>query len=101
MAKKEVKPMTKAGMIDTIAAQTGSTKAAVEGIYTALLTVVAKETKKAGVFTLPGLGKFSIAQRKARKGRNPATGAEIKIPAKKTVKFSVSKLIKDAVLAKK
>ncbi len=98
MAKK-TKPMTKSEMIDAIAKATGATKVAIEEIYAALLTVVAKETKK-GAFTLPGLGKFAVVQRKARMGRNPATGETMKIAAKKTVKFTVSKLIKDKVLAK-
>lgn len=49
-------------------------------------------------FTLPGLGKLVLVQRKARMGRNPATGEAIKIPAKKVVKFRVAKACKDAVL---
>jgi DNA-binding protein HU-beta len=52
-------------------------------------------------FTLPGLGKLVLVNRKARIGRNPATGAEIKIPAKKVVKFRVAKACKDAVLGAK
>ena len=50
---------------------------------------------------LPGLGKLVLVQRKARMGRNPATGAQIKIPAKKVVKFRVAKAAKDAILGKK
>ncbi len=96
---KNTKPMTKAEMIDALAKTTGYTKVAIEETYAALLALVAKETKKAG-FTLPGLGKFAVVQRKARMGRNPATGEAMKIAAKKTVKFSVSKLIKDKVLGK-
>jgi DNA-binding protein HU-beta len=49
-------------------------------------------------FTLPGLGKLVLVQRKARMGRNPATGESIKIPAKKVVKFRVAKACKEAVL---
>lgn len=49
-------------------------------------------------FTLPGLGKLVLVQRKARMGRNPATGEAIKIPAKKVVKFRVAKACKDAIL---
>lgn len=51
-------------------------------------------------FTVPGLGKLVLVQRQARKGRNPATGQEIMIPAKKVVKFRVAKAAKDAVLGK-
>lgn len=96
---KNTKPMTKAEMIDALSAATGYTKAAIEETYAAILAIVAKETKK-GAFTLPGLGKFSVVQRKARMGRNPATGEAMKIAAKKAVKFTVSKLIKDKVLGK-
>lgn len=96
---KNTKPMTKSEMIDALAKTTGFTKVTIEETYSAILALVAKETKK-GVFTLPGLGKFSVVQRKARTGRNPTNGATIKIPAKKAVKFTVSKLIKDKVLGK-
>jgi DNA-binding protein HU-beta len=52
-------------------------------------------------FTLPGLGKLVLVNRKARIGRNPATGEQIQIPAKKVVKFRVAKAAKDAILGKK
>jgi DNA-binding protein HU-beta len=52
-------------------------------------------------FTLPGLGKLVLVNRKARLGRNPATGEQIQIPAKKVVKFRVAKAAKDAILGKK
>ena len=52
-------------------------------------------------FTLPGIGKLVLVNRKARMGRNPATGQEIKIPAKKVVKFRVAKAAKDAILGSK
>jgi DNA-binding protein HU-beta len=51
-------------------------------------------------FTLPGLGKLVLVNRKARLGRNPATGETIQIPAKRVVKFRVSKAAKDAILGK-
>lgn len=57
------------------------------------------QTKKVGVFVLPGIGKLVKAKRKARTGRNPATGEPIKIPAKTVVKMRLSKSYKDAVLA--
>ncbi len=56
-----------------------------------------KETKKSGVFTIPGLGKLVKAERKARMGRNPQTGEAIKIKAKTVVKFRVAKAAKDAI----
>ncbi|MDQ2979386.1 MAG: HU family DNA-binding protein, partial [Acidobacteriota bacterium] len=52
-------------------------------------------------FTIPGVGKLVLVNRKARLGRNPATGEEIKIPAKRVVKFRVSKKAKDAILGSK
>lgn len=57
------------------------------------------QTKKSGVFVLPGIGKLVKVKRKARMGRNPATGEAIKIPAKTVVKMRLSKSYKDAVLA--
>ncbi len=59
------------------------------------------EVKKNGVFVLPGLGRLVRVERKARMGRNPATGESIKIPAKKVVKFRVAKAAKDAIVPPK
>lgn len=96
---KVVKPVTmkKSDMIDAIVAKTGFTKKAVTETYAAILDLVAEETQK-GEFVLHGLGKFSVVQRKARMGRNPHTGEPQKIPAKKAVKFKVSKYVAKAVL---
>ena len=58
-----------------------------------------QETKKNGIFILPGLGRLVKSNRKARLGRNPATGATIKIAAKTVVKFRVAKAAKDAIVA--
>src|SRR5919106_1498672 len=63
--------------------------------------IAVRETKKNGVFVLPGLGRLVRQERKARMGRNPATGAAIKIPAKKVVKFRVAKAVKDAIVPPK
>jgi len=62
----------------------------------ALATLAYKQAKNS--FTIPGIGKLVLVNRKARIGRNPATGAEIQIPAKKVVKFRVAKAAKDAIL---
>ncbi len=59
------------------------------------------EVKKNGVFVLPGIGRLVRVDRKARIGRNPATGESIKIPAKKVVKFRVAKAAKDAIVPPK
>ena len=62
-----------------------------------LAKVAVGETKKNGVFVLPGIGRLVKAARKARIGRNPATGEAIKIPAKTVVKFRVAKAAKDLI----
>ncbi len=63
--------------------------------------VAVRETKKTGVFVLPGIGRLVRVERKARIGRNPATGEKIKIPAKKVVKFRVAKAVKDSIVPPK
>ena len=69
---------------------------------TVLVELAALAYKNAkNTFTFPGVGKLVLVNRKARMGRNPATGAEIKIPAKKVVKFRVSKAAKDSILGGK
>jgi DNA-binding protein HU-beta len=62
-----------------------------------LAEVAIKETKKNGVFVVPGLGRLVKSNRKARIGRNPQTGEAIKIPAKTVVKFRVAKAVKDTI----
>ncbi len=73
------------------------TKAQAKDFFNSLSELAKKEVKKNGEFTIPGFGKLVKAKRKAREGRNPATGAPIKIPAKTTVKFRVGKAMKDSV----
>lgn len=63
----------------------------------ALAETALQETKKNGVFVLPGIGRLVKSNRKARMGRNPATGEAIKIPAKTVVKFRVAKAAKDSI----
>lgn len=71
-------------------------KKQVKSILDTLAQLAYKEAKNG--FTMPGLGKLVLVQRKARMGRNPATGEQIKIPAKKVVKFKVAKAAKDAIV---
>jgi DNA-binding protein HU-beta len=66
-----------------------------------LASLAIGEVKKNGVFVLPGIGRLVRQDRKARVGRNPATGESIKIPAKKVVKFRVAKAAKDAIVPPK
>ena len=95
------KLMTKSQLAAHLAAKFELSKKAANEILDEIAAVALAQTKKAGAFTLPGVGKLVKAHRKARKGRNPATGAEIKIPAKTVVKFRVAKAAKDAVVPPK
>jgi DNA-binding protein HU-beta len=90
--------MTKAQLMTTLAEETGLSKKDVVSLMDKLAEMAYKEAKKEGQFVLPGFGKLVKVDRKARMGRNPATGEEIKIPAKKVVKFRVAKAAKDAIL---
>jgi DNA-binding protein HU-beta len=76
-------------------------RADAKGILDELAALAAKEVKKSGEFTIPGIGKVVTAKRKARSGRNPATGEAIKIAASTVVKVRVAKALKDAVAKKK
>jgi DNA-binding protein HU-beta len=89
--------MTKAQTIATLAEKTGLSKAQVGQLLEELASLAYREAKNA--FVLPGIGKLVLVQRNARVGRNPATGAQIQIPAKKVVKFRVAKVCKEAVLS--
>ncbi len=93
------KPMTKSQLSAHIADSAGITKKAATEILDELAAVAYKEAKTNGQFTLPGLGKLVLDNRKARTGRNPATGETIQIPAKRVVKFRVAKAAKDSILS--
>jgi DNA-binding protein HU-beta len=95
------KPLTKAQIITALAEQLEMKKTEISGFFDALTDLAYKETKKKGAFVLPGFGKLVKDKRKARKGRNPATGQEIKIPAKTVVKFRLQKACKDAIVPAK
>ena len=97
MADK-AKPITKSQLVGELAEKLGITKKDVGGFIDTLSQIAGRETKKNGSFTLPGIGKLVKVQRKARTGRNPATGEEIKIKAKTVVKFRVAKACKDAII---
>ena len=70
-------------------------------MMTTLAETAISQVKKNGIFVLPGIGRLVRVDRKARMGRNPATGAAIKIPAKKVVKFRVAKAAKEAIVPTK
>jgi DNA-binding protein HU-beta len=90
--------MTQTEIISRLADSCGCKKSDVKGMFDALVTLATAEVKKNGEFTVPGFGKLKKTNRKARDGRNPATGAVIRIPAKTTVKFSLGKSMKDSVV---
>ena len=90
--------MTKSQVLAALAEKNGVSKKDVATLLDALTEMAYKEVKGAGEFTVPGIGKLVKMHRKARTGRNPATGAEIQIPAKTVVKFRVAKAAKEAVL---
>jgi DNA-binding protein HU-beta len=89
--------MTQTEIVNALAESSGLAKKDVKGMFDALAALATAEVRTNGEFTLPGFGKLVKATRKARDGRNPATGAIIKIPAKTTVKFRLGKSMKDAV----
>lgn len=93
------KSMTKSQLAEHMANKTGLTKKAGVQLLDDLAAIAYKEAKN--TFTLPGIGKLVLANRKARIGRNPQTGEAIKIPAKRVVKFRVAKAAKDAILGKR
>jgi len=93
------KPLTKSQVAAALAEKVGLTKKQGVLALEAIAELAYKNAKNS--FTLPGLGKLVLVNRKARMGRNPATGATIKIAAKRVVKFRVAKAAKDAILGKK
>ena len=93
------KALTKSEIAASLAETVGITKKQAVQTLEAIVALAYKNAKNS--FTIPGLGKLVLMNRKARMGRNPATGQSIKIPAKKVLKFRVSKAAKDAILAPK
>ena len=90
--------MTKTQVVAALADKVGMSKKDVKCFLECYEDMALKEVKKSGEFPLMGLGKMVKQRRKARMGRNPATGEAIKIPAKTVVKFRLSKAAKDSVL---
>jgi DNA-binding protein HU-beta len=93
------KALTKAQIAATLAEKVDLTKKQAAQFLEELSTLAYKNAKNG--FTIPGIGKLVLVNRKARWGRNPRTGEKIKIPAKKVVKFRVSKACKDAIIPPK
>lgn len=92
------KRLTKSQLMAAIADEWGVSKKEATDQYEQLVNLIYKEVRRAGEIMLPGLGKMAKKHRKARMGRNPATGEQIHIPAKTVLKFSVNKAAKDSLL---
>ncbi|PIV51977.1 DNA-binding protein [Candidatus Falkowbacteria bacterium CG_4_9_14_3_um_filter_36_9] len=90
--------MTKSQILASLAESTNLSKKDVDNLLENLTNLAYKEVKSSGEFVVPGIGKLVKVNRKARMGRNPATGASIQIPAKTVVKFRIAKAAKEAVL---
>lgn len=93
--------MTKTQVVRHLAEKLGTTNKTASAFLENLADTAIKETKKNGLFVIPGLGRLVKANRKARMGRNPQTGEAIQIKAKTVVKFRVAKAAKDAIAPKK
>jgi DNA-binding protein HU-beta len=93
--------MTKTALVRSMAEKLEVNNKQAAAFLQHLAETAVKETKKNGVFIIPGLGRLVKAERKARMGRNPQTGEPIKIKAKTVVKFRVAKAAKDAIAPKK
>jgi DNA-binding protein HU-beta len=97
----EAKKMTQTAIVRELAETAGINNKVAKQFIESIAQLAVRETKKNGVFILPGIGRLVRAERKARTGRNPATGETIKIPAKKVVKFRLAKSVKDAIVPPK
>ncbi len=93
--------MTQSEVINHFAEKFGLKRAQVKEIFEELASLAGNEVKTNSEFALPGFGKLVLSERKAREGRNPATGETIQIPAKTTLKFRLGKAMKDSVVPKK
>ena len=99
MAQKKL--MAKGQIVTYFAVKFEISKKAAASIIDEYAALAITETKKKGAFVLPGIGKSVLVKRKARTGRNPATGEAIKIPAKTVVKIRPAKAFKDAIVPPK
>jgi len=93
--------MTQTQLVRSVAEACETNNKTARTMLECLSNTAIAEVKKNGVFVLPGIGRLVRVERKARMGRNPATGEAIKIPAKKVVKFRVAKAAKDAIVPPK
>jgi DNA-binding protein HU-beta len=95
------KPLTKAQTVSFFANKFDLSKKIALSVIDEMAGLAIAETKKVGAFTFPGIGKLVLVKRKARVGRNPATGEPINIPAKTVVKMRIAKACKEAIVPPK
>lgn len=95
------KRMTQSEVLNHFAEKFELKRSQVRELFDELANLASSEVKSNGEFALPGFGKLVLSERKAREGRNPQTGETIQIPAKTTLKFRLSKGMKDTVVPKK
>ena len=100
-SKAGKKRMTQSEVINHFAEKFELKRSQARELFDELANLASTEVKNNGEFALPGFGKLVLSERKAREGRNPQTGETIQIPAKTTLKFRVSKGMKDNVVPKK
>ena len=93
--------MTQSQIVQALAEKCEVTKKVSQNMLACLAETAINEVKKNGMFVLPGIGRLVRVERKARMGRNPATGEQIKIAAKKVVKFRIAKAAKEAIVPSK
>jgi len=91
----------KTQLIQMLADRTGQSKKDAASYLEALVETLTAQLKKGEKINITGLGIFKVADRKAREGRNPRTGETIQIPASKKLRFTASKVLKEAVVPKK
>ena len=100
-ASAPVAKMNKTQIVKVMAEKLAMEPKQIQAFFDVLLETATEQTREAGEFTVPGLGKLVKAERKERMGRNPQTGEQIKIAAKTTVKFRIAKAASDAIAAAK
>ncbi len=95
------RPMTKGQIVSHFAGKFDLTRKTAASVLEEIPALAVSEIKKSGSLTIPGIGKLVVSKRKARMGRNPATGEAIKIPAKTVAKMRVAKAVKDNIVPKR
>jgi DNA-binding protein HU-beta len=101
MAEATQNRMTQTQIVKELAEATGVGNKVAKQFLEKYTEMAVRETKKKGMFVMPGIGRLVRVERKARLGRNPSTGESIKIPAKKVVKFRIAKSVKDSIVPPK